>query len=92
MLEYEKNEPRTALLDVIGQVRRRWRTKLVLRGVVGFLAGTAAALLLSAYALEALRTHGPFKGLYLTLRRLARCQPLHPGGLDPVPPPTEGGA
>ena len=41
----------------------------------------------SAYALDALRIHGPFKGLYLTARRLLRCHPFHPGGLDPVPPP-----
>jgi uncharacterized protein len=40
----------------------------------------------SAYALEALDVHGPFKGLYLMVRRLSRCHPFNPGGLDPVPP------
>ncbi|MXS86073.1 membrane protein insertion efficiency factor YidD [Nitrosomonas sp. HPC101] len=40
----------------------------------------------SQYAIEALRTHGAFKGSWLTLLRLGRCQPLHPGGYDPVPP------
>jgi len=40
----------------------------------------------SAYALEALKIHGPFKGLWLAARRLLRCHPLHPGGIDPVPP------
>ena len=40
----------------------------------------------SAYALEALRQHGPFRGLVLALRRLGRCHPFNPGGLDPVPP------
>lgn len=40
----------------------------------------------STYALEALDLHGPFKGLYLTVRRLGRCHPFHPGGFDPVPP------
>ena len=39
----------------------------------------------SAYALEALETHGPWRGLWLTMRRLGRCHPFHPGGLDPVP-------
>ncbi|MHB8878379.1 MAG: membrane protein insertion efficiency factor YidD [Myxococcaceae bacterium] len=40
----------------------------------------------SAYALGALEVHGPFKGLYLAARRILRCHPFHPGGLDPVPP------
>jgi uncharacterized protein len=40
----------------------------------------------SAYAMEALAVHGAGRGLWLTLRRLLRCQPFHPGGYDPVPP------
>jgi putative membrane protein insertion efficiency factor len=40
----------------------------------------------SAYALEALATHGAWRGLRLTIWRLLRCQPFHPGGYDPVPP------
>lgn len=40
----------------------------------------------SAYAVEALTVHGAFRGSWLTLRRLLRCGPWHPGGLDPVPP------
>ena len=47
----------------------------------------------SHYAIEALRTHGALKGSWLTLLRLGRCHPLHPGGYDPVPPvrAREGG-
>lgn len=41
----------------------------------------------SSYALGALHAHGPLKGSWLTVKRLARCQPFNPGGLDPVPPP-----
>lgn len=40
----------------------------------------------STYALEALQTHGPFRGVALAARRILRCHPFHPGGLDPVPP------
>ncbi len=39
----------------------------------------------SVYALEALHKHGALRGLRLTLWRLLRCQPFHPGGFDPVP-------
>lgn len=39
----------------------------------------------SAYAEEALREHGPWRGSWLALRRFCRCHPFHPGGLDPVP-------
>ncbi len=39
----------------------------------------------SQYALEALRKHGPVKGLWLTLRRIARCHPWGGCGYDPVP-------
>ncbi len=40
----------------------------------------------SAYALEALRVHGAFRGGWLALRRVGRCHPFHAGGHDPVPP------
>ena len=40
----------------------------------------------SVYAIEALERHGAAKGSYLTLHRIARCQPWCPGGHDPVPP------
>ena len=39
----------------------------------------------SVYALEAVRRHGPWRGALLALRRLSRCHPLHPGGVDLVP-------
>lgn len=39
----------------------------------------------SHYGIEAIQTHGPFRGGWLTLRRIARCQPWGGYGLDPVP-------
>jgi len=39
----------------------------------------------SSYALEAVRRHGAIWGSLLTVWRLLKCQPFHPGGYDPVP-------
>ena len=40
----------------------------------------------SQYALHAMLRFGVLKGGWLTLARLSRCHPWHPGGFDPVPP------
>lgn len=39
----------------------------------------------SQYAVEALQKHGPFRGLYLAIRRILRCHPWGGHGYDPVP-------
>jgi len=39
----------------------------------------------SVYAVQAIEVHGPFKGLYLAVRRVLKCHPFHPGGYDPGP-------
>lgn len=40
----------------------------------------------SHYGVEALRTHGPFRGTWMTIARVVRCHPFAKGGYDPVPP------
>jgi len=38
----------------------------------------------SQYTIDAIKLHGPVKGTYLGAKRILRCNPLHPGGYDPV--------
>ena len=63
-------------------------------GVGAFLAGYFISPLLppacrfypscSNYAIESFRKYGVGRGALLTLRRLVKCHPFHPGGYDPV--------
>jgi putative membrane protein insertion efficiency factor len=39
----------------------------------------------SEYARDSILRYGLLKGAWLTVRRLSRCHPFHPGGFDPVP-------
>ncbi|OWV35831.1 membrane protein insertion efficiency factor YidD [Bacillus spizizenii] len=39
----------------------------------------------SQYGIEAIKTHGALKGGWLTIIRILKCHPFHPGGVDPVP-------
>jgi len=39
----------------------------------------------SSYAIESLKKHGLGRGSLLALRRIGRCHPFNPGGVDPVP-------
>ena len=44
----------------------------------------------STYAIEAIEKHGAARGLWLSAKRLGRCHPWHPGGVDVVPDAESG--
>jgi uncharacterized protein len=39
----------------------------------------------SQYAVEAITEHGTMKGVWLSVKRIVKCHPMHEGGFDPVP-------
>jgi putative membrane protein insertion efficiency factor len=43
----------------------------------------------SQYGLDAIEEHGALRGSWLTVKRICKCHPFHPGGLDPVPPSSK---
>ncbi len=79
--------------DPQAQGPSRWVALLLLALIAGYrrwispLLGPRCRFIpsCSAYGLEAISRHGPWRGGWLTLRRLLRCHPFTPCGCDPVP-------
>ena len=74
--------PARALSGFIWVYQRTLSPALV---VINPTCGCRFAPTCSHYARAALQEHGFFAGLALTVVRLAKCGPWHPGGEDPVP-------
>jgi len=67
---------------------------VLLQSIILFYKGSISPLLsprcrytpsCSEYGLQAIKKHGPFKGLWLTIKRLSSCHPWGGHGHDPVP-------
>ena len=68
----------SAVLLALIQVYRQWLSPL-LGPRCRFIPSC------SAYAVEAIQRHGPWRGSWLSAKRLSRCHPFTPCGCDPVP-------
>jgi len=78
---------RLPALVLLGLIRLYQRTLSPLLPVLTVGAcGCRFSPTCSHYAAEAIRTHGALAGMIMAAIRLVKCTPLHPGGLDPVPP------
>lgn len=64
----------------------RWFISPAKSAIFGPTCGCRFTPSCSCYAEEALKSHGPFRGSLLTLKRLGRCHPWGDSGYDPVPP------
>ena len=76
--------PALALLALIRGYQRA--ISPALPALFGSAFGCRFAPSCSHYAADAVREHGAIIGFVLSVLRLLKCNPLHPGGLDPVPP------
>lgn len=83
-LRFCVNAPANALLHLIRLYQRTLSPALPV--FFGSTFGCRFSPTCSHYAAEAIQTRGFLVGTTLAVWRLLKCTPLHPGGLDPVPP------
>jgi len=72
----------------------RWAVMKVMIGCIRVYQYTLSPLLgprcrfwpsCSSYTIEAIQVHGPIKGGWMAVKRIVKCHPGSPGGMDPVP-------
>jgi hypothetical protein len=80
------SRPSTATRLAGGLVSLYQKTVSPALAVANPFGGCRFAPTCSHYAADALREHGLIAGSALAARRVLKCGPWHPGGLDPVPP------
>ena len=85
------NEPRLRDVPVTLFTFPRWVLLALIRGYQATLSKSMPPNTCrfyptcSHYGYEAIQKYGAFKGGWMAAKRIARCQPFHPGGYDPVP-------
>lgn len=88
-LKDTRTAPSLAAGAAVGLVRAYQKTlSPVLPVVLGPGSGCRFYPSCSEYAAQAIATHGLLAGSCMSARRLLKCTPFHPGGNDPVPPPS----
>lgn len=66
----------------------QWTASRLLRAAFGPVCRFEPSC--SRYAVACLEGHGALRGSLLSVKRLCKCHPFHPGGYDPPPPPRKG--
>lgn len=79
----------TRLLIALIRVYQRTLSRLILAAVGPVCRFEPSC---SRYAVACLEGHGALRGSLLSVKRLCKCHPFHPGGYDPPPPPRRGRA
>jgi uncharacterized protein len=73
-------------MAAVGLIRIYQKTASpILPAIFGASCACRFAPTCSDYAAQAVKSHGALKGGWLAARRVVKCTPLHPGGIDPVP-------